>query len=57
MVTEQGKWLDGEAIFFEQTCETRHYYLSAKYQKFSKGRHYSLVDKIQSFLVPDIDSS
>jgi hypothetical protein len=23
MVTEQGKWLDGEAIFFEETCETR----------------------------------
>jgi hypothetical protein len=25
MVTEQGKWLDGEAIFFEQTCETQHW--------------------------------
>jgi hypothetical protein len=24
MVTEQGKWLDGEPIFFEQTSETQH---------------------------------
>jgi hypothetical protein len=24
MLTEQGKWLDGEAMFFEQTCETQH---------------------------------
>jgi hypothetical protein len=34
MVTEQGKWLDGEAIFFEQTSET---------QQLEDSTHNSLV--------------
>ncbi len=25
MVTDQGKWLDGEPIFFEETSEKRHW--------------------------------